>query len=64
MGLMISLLDYSDVVTEPSVAILSVALLGLLAALITRRGAASASLNIWLSIAFSSLALVTHDYLR
>jgi hypothetical protein len=64
MGLMVSLVAYNDLATISSVLSLSVALMCLLAALISRRGDTSTSLSIWFSIAFSSLALITIDNLR
>ena len=61
---MVSLVADTDVATISSLLSLSVALMGLFAALICRRGDTSISLSIWFSIAFSSLSLITTDYLR
>ena len=61
---MFSLLDQNNASTTGAIFLICLALVGLIAGLIARRGGVSASLSIWFSIAFGALALLTTDLLR
>ena len=61
---MFSLLDQNNASTTGAIFLICLALVGLIAGLIARRGGVSASLSIWFSIAFGALALLTTDILR
>jgi hypothetical protein len=63
-GYMFSLLDHNNAPNMGAIFLLCLALVGLIAGLIARRGGVSTSLSIWFSIAFGALALLTTDLLR
>jgi hypothetical protein len=61
---MFILSSYIDVATAGTVFIVFLALVGLASAIVARRRGISVSLHLWFSLALTSLALLTTDYLR